>query len=67
MTLTEHIRYTATSDLKRRQRERFYRVQKALGTYRNTPEMTPEFAAELLVSIGVRDDVARQMVAWVKR
>ena len=65
--LTDHIRYTATSDLKQRQRERVFRVQDALFAYRSTPEMTPEFAAELLISIGVREDVARQMVSWVTR
>jgi hypothetical protein len=67
VTLDQHITYTATSDLSAAHKRRVLRVQEALFTYRQTPEMTPAFAVELLVSIGLSVEAARTMVDGVKR
>jgi hypothetical protein len=67
MTLDQHIAHTATSELSAAHRRRVYRVQEALFTYRSTPTMTPAFAVELLVSVGLREDVAGEMVRGVKK
>lgn len=67
MTLDAHISHTATSELSTAHKRRVLRVQGVLFGYRNTPEMSPAFAVELLVSVGLREEVAAEMVAGVKR
>jgi hypothetical protein len=67
VTLDQHITHTSTSDLSAAHKRRVIRVWDALYTYRRTPEMTPAFAVELLVSIGLREEAARTLVEGVKR
>lgn len=67
MTLDQHITHTSTSDLSAAHKRRVIRVCDALYIYRRTPEMTPAFAVELLVSVGLSSEAAWTMVEGVRK